>query len=316
MNTINSFVSVYYEQSSTAFLADLKVSSKSAATYKQYHQVLNEFGTWLSTHTEDTDNGITEITPLLISKFKQSMFARGVKNNTVLHYLTMLRAFFKWATENRIYTEQPVTQSLMPNAEQIQHDIPSPDEINLLLSGKQPRYAWHSTMRRNRAIITLFLLSGVRVSELCNIHVGDLDFHKNIIYIDHGKGAKSRYVPFPALAQRHITEYLNERKRNAATSSLSPSSFLFVGDDGIKSLTRQGINKIVSGYVERLTGHKGISPHDLRHAAASLWSDSGAPMRQVQQALGHASIQTTERVYVQILNKSKAAEQISKIFQN
>lgn len=316
MNTIYSSLSGHYEQASAAYLADLKVSSKSAATYNQYAQVLGEFGEWLNGHTDNRTDGATEITPLIISEYKQALFARGVKNNTALHYLTMLRAFFKWAIDNKLYVEQPVTKSLLPNAEQIQHDIPSPDEINLLLSGKQPRYAWHSTMRRNRAIITLFLLSGVRVSELCNIHVGDLDFHKNIIYIDHGKGAKSRYVPFPALAQRHITEYLNERKRNAATSSLSPSSFLFVGDDGIKSLTRQGINKIVSGYVERLTGHKGISPHDLRHAAASLWSDSGAPMRQVQQALGHASIQTTERVYVQILNKSKAAEQISKIFQN
>lgn len=316
MNTINSFVSEHYEQASTAFLADLKVSSKSAATYKQYHQVLNEFGTWLSTHTEDTDNGITEITPLLISKFKQSMFARGVKNNTVLHYLTMLRAFFKWAIDNKLYTEQPVTKSLLPNAEQIKHDIPTLDEIKLLLSGKQPLYARHNTMQRNRAIVTLFIQSGLRVSELCNLRIKDLDFEHNIVYVDHGKGDKSRYAPFPSTAQKNVQEYIIHRKIELKPRILPQDAFLFIGDDEHKPLTRQAVTKLVRGYVARLTGHKGIGAHDLRHAAASIWDNRGANIRDVQKALGHSKVETTERVYVQILNKSKAAEQISKIFQN
>ena len=316
MNTINSFVSEHYEQASTAFLADLKVSSKSAATYKQYHQVLNEFGTWLSTHTEDTDNGITEITPLLISKFKQSMFARGVKNNTVLHYLTMLRAFFKWAIDNKLYTEQPVTKSLLPNAEQIKHDIPTLDEIKLLLSGKQPLYARHNTMQRNRAIVTLFIQSGLRVTELCNLRIKDLDFEHNIVYVDHGKGDKSRYAPFPSTAQKNVQEYIIHRKIELKPRILPQDAFLFIGDDEHKPLTRQAVTKLVRGYVARLTGHKGIGAHDLRHAAASIWDNRGANIRDVQKALGHSKVETTERVYVQILNKSKAAEQISKIFQN
>lgn len=314
MNTINSFVSEHYEQASTAFLADLKVSSKSAATYKQYHQVLNEFGTWLSTHTEDTDNGITEITPLLISKFKQSMFARGVKNNTVLHYLTMLRAFFKWATENRIYTEQPVTQSLMPNAEQIKHDIPTIDEINLLLSGKLPRYTRHSTMQRNRAIVTLFIQSGLRVSELCNLRIKDLDFEHNNVYVDHGKGNKSRYAPFPSIARKNVQEYIIHRRLELKPHNLPQDAFLFVGDDEHKPLTRQAVTKLVSGYVARLTGHRGIGAHDLRHAAASIWDNRGANIRDVQKALGHSKVETTERIYIQILDRKKAAENINKVF--
>ena len=310
----NSTASEHYSKASIAFLAGLKGSSQNAATYNQYTQVLTEFGDWLNGHTDNRTDGPTEITPLIVSEYKQALFARGVKNNTVLHYLTMLRAFFKWAIDNKLYTEQPVTKSLLPSAEQIKHDIPTIEEINLLLSGKQPRYARHSTMQRNRAIVTLFIQSGLRVSELCNLRIRDLDFENENVYVDHGKGAKSRYAPFPPIAQKNVQEYIIHRRIELKPRALSQDAFLFVGDDGEKPLTRQAVTKLVSGYVARLTGHKGIGAHDLRHAAASLWDDRGANIRDVQKALGHSSVQTTERVYVQILNRSRAASNISKLF--
>lgn len=316
MNAIKSSVSVHYEQASAAFLADLKVSSKSAATYNQYAQVLGEFGEWLNGHTDNRTDGATEITPLIISEYKQALFARGVKNNTALHYLTMLRAFFKWAIDNKLYTEQPVTKSLLPNAEQIKHDIPTIEEINLLLSGKKPRYARHNTMQRNRAIVTLFIQSGLRVSELCNLRIKDLDFEHNIVYVDHGKGDKSRYAPFPSTAQKNVQEYIIHRKIELKPRILPQDAFLFIGDDEHKPLTRQAVTKLVRGYVARLTGHKGIGAHDLRHAAASLWDNCGANIRDVQKALGHANVATTERIYIQILDKKKAADNINKIFNN
>lgn len=316
MNTIYSSLSGHYEQASAAYLADLKVSSKSAATYNQYTQVLTEFGEWLNGHTDNRTDGATEITPLIVSEYKQALFARGVKNNTVLHYLTMLRAFFKWAIDNKLYAEQPVTKSLLPSAEQIKHDIPTIDEIGLLLSGKQPRYARHNTMQRNRAIVTLFIQSGLRVSELCNLRIKDLDFEHNIVYVDHGKGDKSRYAPFPSTAQKNVQEYIIHRKIELNPRILPQDAFLFVGDDEHKPLTRQAVTKLVRGYVARLTGHKGIGAHDLRHAAASIWDNRGANIRDVQKALGHSKVETTERVYVQILDRKKAAENINKVFQD
>lgn len=314
MNTIYSSLSGHYEQASAAYLADLKVSSKSAATYNQYTQVLTEFGEWLNGHTDNRTDGATEITPLIISEYKQALFARGVKNNTVLHYLTMLRAFFKWAIDNKLYAEQPVTKSLLPSTEQIKHDIPTIEEIDLLLSGKQPRYSRHSTMQRNRAIVTLFIQSGLRVSELCNLRIRDLDFKNKNVYVDHGKGNKSRYAPFPSIAQRNVQEYITHRRIELKPRALSQDAFLFVGDDGEKPLTRQAVTKLVSGYVARLTGHKGIGAHDLRHAAASVWDNRGANIRDVQKALGHSRVETTERVYVQILDRKQAAKNINKIF--
>lgn len=319
MNTINSFVSEHYEQASAAFLADLKVSSKSKATYNQYAQVLGVFGEWLSEKMatpEQNSSANTQLTPLVISEYKQALAARGIKTNTILHYLIELRSFFKWAIENGLYAEQPVTKSLLPSAEQIKHDIPTIDEINLLLSDKQPRYARHSTAQRNKAIIILFILSGIRVSELCNLRVKDLDFENGTVDINNGKGNKARSAPMPPLAQKALKDYFAKRRREhkPVLAALSPSAYVFVGDDENKTLTRQAVTKLVSGYVRRLTGHKGIGAHDLRHAAASVWDDKGANIREVQKALGHSNVETTERVYVQILDRKKAASNISKLF--
>ena len=305
-------VSEHYVKAMTAYLSDLKVSSKSVATYTQYTQVLTDFGEWLKDkHGEEYG---ADVTPLMISEYKQELFAHGVKANTVLHYFTLIKAFFKWTIDNGFYNEQPIKKTAMPAAEQIQHDIPTLDEINLLLSGKIPPHSKRATLRRNRAIVTLFIQSGLRVSELCNLQIKDLDFKNSNVFVDHGKGNKSRYAPFPAPAQRSMTEYLNERKRAQRIAFLKPCDYVFIGDDKDKPLTRQGVTKLVRGYVQRLTGHDGIGSHDLRHAAASIWDDRGANIRDVQKALGHSKVETTERVYVQILDKKKAAETISKIF--
>ena len=309
-------VSEHYEKAMSAYLSDLKVSSKSNATYTQYSQVLKDFGEWLKQYKTLIPITSIEITPLMISEYKQKLFANKVKANTVLHYFTLIKAFFKWAIDNGFYTEQPIKKTAIPAAEQIQHDIPTMDEINLLLSGKTPPLERRSKMRRNRAIITLFIQSGLRVSELCNLRIKDLDFKKGTIFVDHGKGFKSRYAPFPLSAQRCVTEYLNERKRLHKCSYLASSAYVFVGADVTHPLTRQAVTKFITGYVERLTGHKGISAHDLRHAAASLWDNCGANIRDVQKALGHANVATTERVYIQILDKKKAADNINKIFNN
>ncbi len=309
---ITATVSEHYEKAMTAYLSDLKVSSKSVSTYTQYAHVLTEFGEWLKDKRGE-EHG-TEITPLMISEYKQELFARGVKTNTVLHYFTLIKAFFKWAIDNGFYAEQPIKKTAMPAAEEVTHDIPTLDEITLLLSGKIPPHTKRSTLRRNRAIITLFIQSGLRVSELCNLRVRDLDYENSNVFVDHGKGNKSRYAPFPAAAQRVMAEYIDERKKAQKTAYLKPCDYVFVGENKDKPLTRQAVTKLVRGYVQRLTGHSGIGSHDLRHAAASIWDYKGANIRDVQKALGHANAETTEKVYVQILNKKKAAETISKIF--
>lgn len=245
---------------------------------------------------------------MMITEWKQALSLRGVKVNTFFDYLTVMRAFFKWAVENKFFSEQPILESAFPKHEEIKHDVLTKEEIELILSCKIPPLTPHNVAFRNRAIVIFLIETGLRVTELVNLKVKDLNYDKYSVYVDHGKGNKSRFAPFPELSQRLVSDYLKRR-------GISKSEYVFTYTDRAtgaeKQFDRDGITAMVKGYVERLTGHKNIGAHDLRHAAASLWDDMGAPIRTVQKALGHANVKTTEHIYVDILNKPKAAQEIS-----
>ena len=165
-----------------AYLADLRIS-KSKKTYEQYELVLRKFGEWLEQTAAEQPH--EQITPLTITAWKQAIAERGVKQNTIIHYLMIFKSFFRWAIANRFYSEQPVEDEVFPQEEEIKHDIPTLDEIQLLLSGKIPPRTPHAL--RNLAIVTLFIESGMRVSELCSLTVGDVDFENSMIAIKRRK---------------------------------------------------------------------------------------------------------------------------------
>lgn len=308
-------ISDTYQSAVDAYLKDIEITFKSKATAEQYTFVLNLFGEWLkSQNTESSES--SEITPIMITEWKQDIAVNKIKSNTIAHYMRILHSFFNWAVERKVYSDNPVIKSAFPKSEEIEHDVLSKDEIKRILEGSLPPHTSKKMAVRNTAIIFLLIESGMRVSELINVTLDDLDFENGKIYIDHGKGNKSRFAPFPDRSQKAVREYLEQRKQNAE-KPLSAYSPLFMARNPHTGewnrFTRQGITLLVEKYVERITGHKKITAHDLRHAAASLWDDMGISMRTIQKALGHSNIGTTERIYVEILNKSKAAEEISDI---
>ena len=293
-----------------AYLADLRIS-KSQKTYEQYELVLRKFGEWLEQTTAEQPQ--EQITPLTITAWKQAVAERGVKQNTIIHYLMILKLFFRWAIANRFYSEQPVENEVFPQEEEIKHDIPTLDEIQLLLSGKIPPRTPHAL--RNLAIVTLFIESGLRVSELCALTVGNVDFENCMIAIQNGKGSKARFVPLLPRSTKRIRDYLDEREKTYGKAAVAPSMPLFCGNtEELQPLNRNTVSEFVKGYVERLTGHKGIGAHDLRHAAASWWDKNNVSIRTVQKTFGQSSVQTTERVYVHIHDKKQTATDIVATF--
>lgn len=319
MNTHNANISspvfLRFSQAVDAYLKDIDITFKSKATAGQYSFVLNIFGEWLKNQNAILSES-SEITPIMITTWKQDIAVNKIKSNTIAHYLRILHSFFNWAVERKLYSENPVIKSAFPKLEEVEHDILSKDEIKKILEGHIPPHTPKKTAIRNLSIIFLLIESGVRVSELINLTLDDLDFENGKIYVDHGKGNKSRFVPFPERSQKAVLEYLEQRKQSVE-KPLSVYDPLFTARNPRtgkwERFTRQGLTALVEKYVERATGHKKITAHDLRHAAASLWDDMGISMRTIQKALGHSNIGTTERIYVEILNKSKAAEEISDI---
>ena len=302
-----------YDMVRELYLTDAKVSRKSKNTLDKYRYALMVFGEWLnSPDTEYGKSTASEFPTLAIVAYKQFLHDTGRGNNTIIQYLGVLHCLFKWAIANDLFKAQPVTDATLPEPTEIKHDIPTLEEIQKLLTGETPRRSYVKNRSRNRAIVMVFLLSGVRASELCHLRIYDCNYEPNSLRVSNGKGNKLRFAPYPPIAQEAVGMYLAERQEQSG-KPIEQTDYLFVTSEG-KPFERQYVSDLVKRYVQRLTGHNGITAHDLRHAAASLWDEGQVPIRTVQKALGHANMQTTERVYVQILNKTKAAQEISAAF--
>lgn len=290
-----------FNEIKTAYLSSLQTISKSTATYDKYSRVLNDFAKWL----EQNDCEETEITAVMILNYSKAVKGRNAKNNTLRHYLIILRSFFAWCINHKFYTEQPVLETDIPKQERIEYDLLTEEEVNHILSGELPPYTQHPI--RTKAIIFTFLLTGLRVSELINLRVGDLDLARDSVTVV-GKGDKLRTSTLPQPLIEVLQAYLT------AYNKTDKNEILFCNTDG-KPYTRQNITKTVEGYVNRLLGHKHIGAHDLRHAFASLLISNGYALEGIQQLLGHSSYATTV-IYASHLCPKRIAEQANTVFDN
>ena len=144
---------------------------------------------------------------------------------------------------------------------------------------------------RDRAILELMYASGLRVSEVCNLKVEDLDFNQGLLFVKQSKGKKDRIVPVNSVALNWINRYLRVRKHH--------SPFLFLSTRG-RPLTRQRIWQMIKEYaVKAGIDPKKVHPHVIRHSFATHILLRGADLRSVQELLGHASIKTTQ-VYTEV----------------
>lgn len=303
-----------FEKYSSQYIDTLPSTKKSAKTIQSYSVVLKKFAGYLNTLPYDG-----EIEPITVVNFRTELYSTKVKTNTIHYDMTVMHTFFSWAKRMHLIEQNPVEREEIPKEQQIEYDLLSLDEIKTVLTELPPRIN-RKTALRNRAIVILLVQAGLRNSELRMLTPADLDFNNKCIEIKHGKGEKRRVVAFPALARQLVQEYLESAVR---PPYLSLNDFLFGTDsdeNGFstngriwKPISAQGLLGIVNRYTRLCCGHE-VGVHALRHAAASLWDDMGIGMRDIQNALGHAAISTTEKVYVSVLNKSKAANKINVAF--
>lgn len=293
-----------YEQAKEEFLASLKIVTKSKETYAEYAFVLNDFGKYVKEHGGDE----AEIPPLFIVDWRNEVKAtRKLGNNTLRHYLTLLHSFFKWTIEHKIFTEQPVGKGDFPKKEAVEYDLLSEQEIERVLSGEIPPHT--PTPLRTRAIVFMFLLTGLRVSELAYLPVGNLDFDAGTVTVC-GKGDKIRSSTLPKPLIGVLKEYMAAYDKTDGTALL----FSTTDNDGNeKPFTRQNITNVVERYVNRLLGHRHIGAHDLRHGFASMLITNNCPLENIQQLLGHSSYATTV-IYASHLCPKRIATEANSVF--
>jgi len=166
-------------------------------------------------------------------------------------------------------------------------DVLSVQEVNLLLNTPD---ATKPIGARNAAMIELIYAAGLRVSELVNLKLQDVNLEAGFVRV-LGKGSKERIVPIGQYAKEKISHYVTIARPLILKNIIS--SYLFVARAG-KPMTRQGFWKLLRNYALKAGIKKKITPHSLRHSFASHLLEGGADLRAVQVMLGHVDISTTQ----------------------
>jgi len=216
--------------------------------------------------------------------FVAILHGRGLQGRSLARMLSAWRTFYGYLARDHRFVSNPFHGIRAPKSAKILPKALSPDEAAQLvtLAGDE------ALTVRDRAMLELFYSSGLRLSELTRLEVGDVNFSDDTVRV-LGKGNKTRVVPVGALARQALQAWLSVRAGLAPAAQLA----LFVDARG-RSVNQRTVQRRVASWAARqgLTQH--VHPHMLRHSFASHVLQSSGDLRAVQEMLGHASISTTQ----------------------
>lgn len=254
----------------------------SAHSIEAYHRDLTRFVQWLS---DANHNDYTRVRPDDIVAFLGELRQEGYASASVCRSLMAIKVLFRFLKRERLISENISALLESPKLWQLIPEILSHEEIHLLLSAPDRTTALGA---RDYAILELLYASGLRVSELCGLRLGDMtDTFVRVM----GKGRKERLVPVGRRAVAALDDYL-ARFRGQGDEGENPP--LFLSKKG-QQMDRVAIWRMIKSYICQVGIQKNVSPHTLRHSFATHLLDNGADLRIIQEMLGHSSIASTER---------------------
>jgi integrase/recombinase XerD len=230
--------------------------------------------------------------------FLAGLYRANLESRTVARQLVTLRNFFRWAQTQELIASDP---SMNLESPKIRKSLPGYlrlDEVERLLN--QPDQKTTLGLR-DRAMLEVLYSTGLRVSELVNLKLSDLDSKVGCVRCI-GKGDKERIVPVGRKALGMVERYMKEaRPTLLRESKLANNLALFLNRRGVR-LSRVGVWKILSAYGRRAGLRLALTPHMLRHSFATHLLEGGADLRSVQMMLGHADISTTQ-IYTHVVEE-------------
>ena len=225
-----------------------------------------------------------EVASEQIQKYMIRLYDLGREKSSQARALSSIKSFYNFLLLEGKIDASPAELIEAPKSSRPLPDTLTTEEIDRIIGSIDD-----STTKglRDRAILEVLYSCGLRVSELCDLRMGDLFFGEGHIRVI-GKGDKQRLVPISGLARDRIQLYQENRREIKSTSDI-----LFLNNRG-KRLTRIMIFTIIKQATQRAGIDKKVSPHTFRHSFATHLLEGGAGIRQVQELLGHESILTTE----------------------
>ncbi len=280
---MNTYVEEY-----TSFMTNVR--HKSVNTVESYRRDVTQYITYLD------ESGVRDAslaTKTTILSYLMSLQKKGKATSTVSRTLASLRSFYLFMIQNGRVTSNPTSNLEAPHVEKKAPQILSGDEVLKLLS--EPDTSEHKGMR-DKAMLELLYATGIRVSELINLDIDDINLTMSFIRCKGGK--KERIIPMGNKAREALASYI----KNARGYMLRDENetALFVNCGGVR-LSRQGFWKLIKHYGSEAGIKKEITPHMLRHSFAAHLLENGADLRSIQEMMGHADISSTQ-VYSKMLN--------------
>lgn len=226
-------------------------------------------------------------TRLYLTQLHQKNFAR----KTISRKISSLRSFYRFLNREKIASENPFASVSLPKKE---HRLPQflfEKELEQLFTLSDSATA---AGQRNQALLEVLYGTGIRVSELCQIKLADLDLQIGTVLVN-GKGGKQRYVPFGSYAQDTLELYLSSGRKQflLKDKQAGDHDHLFVNQRG-GPLTVRGVRHILNEMIKKTSSTMNISPHMFRHTFATHLLNEGADMRSVQELLGHSHLSSTQ----------------------
>ena len=242
---------------------------------------------------------ISSIDNLTIRDFMAGLYERNKKKSSIHRKVAALRTFFRYLCREGILEVNPARMVASPRVERkLPNHLTIQDMIRFIETPELDTVLG----KRDRAILEILYASGLRVSELASLNLGDIDFENQTLRVK-GKGRKERIVPFGDHARAAIETYLSVRGELLIEASRErPERFdplaVFINYQGTRITTRS-VARMIDKYVKICAGIHRLSPHALRHSFATHLLDAGADLRTIQELLGHARLSSTQ-VYTQV----------------
>ena len=252
-------------------------------TAKAYEADISSFFQWL----DNEDLKYKNLQEDHINQYISFLFQRKMRSSSVNRKISSIKSFYIFLVKRNFLKNSPLNDLVTPKQEKYLPESMSEAEVDKLLNSPDVS---NKIENRDKAMIEMLYATGMRISELVNLKMTDVDMKRCVVKV-FGKGSKERLVPFGETALDSLRSYLNEREQ-------SSSKEIFLSNRG-KKMTRVAFWQRVKVYLIRENLKNSISPHTLRHAFATHLLNRGADLRSVQLLLGHSDLSTTQ-IYTHI----------------
>lgn len=268
-----------------------KVKQASGNTVSSYMRDIRQFAQWLN---ENENVDVIDAQQHNISAYLAFLEEEGRSGATLSRSLASLKNFYSYVVSTGFLEKTPVVEIHVERGEKKDPQILTGKEIELLLS--QP-VCVDAKGYRDKAMLEVMYATGIRVTELINLNIDDVNLDLGIIKCAGGR--KTRAIPLYPAAQKALSQYLDHVRSGMIADP--DETALFVNVSGIR-MSRQGFWKILKYYQNTAHIDKEITPHTLRHSFAVHLLENGADIGSVQELMGHSDISSTQ-VYTHMINQ-------------